>query len=409
MKSRFITTVSTNKRLWALLVIFSALFLVMKMVPASSIAQAPQERVLENAIPKHVPIKVKIKKEKEESFKDLKNENWARDFELEVTNTGDKPIYELGLFLITDIKAAAGFRIVAPVYYGRTELGDIRTLATPDDIPIKPGESCILKIHPGQLEGWEIVKRKENWPVPKRIKVDFQSLSFGDGTGFAGTGGTALPRKLPLQSNLRKCLPQQNKSGTNPLLWPAAARDRQLRQSSSANLPASFLPVNFLSSEPLNANPLESKLEPDCCGDGCTSQIPHNEHPCVNCPDQQRPILTYCSDPQGSCYSSTYDYIVCYTGGQPYLCQTIHITSCGEEPPACESGWPVGSSCIIDDDCYCNLWCNTQFYPGTCEWPSCPILIDVNGDGFLMTDAAHGVAFDFKGTGTVLSLRGCFS
>src|SRR6185503_20775947 len=61
-----------------------------------------EERQLEDLIPKHVPIKIKIKKEKEAGFKDLKNEQWGREFELEVTNTGTKPIYSLYLSVWTD-------------------------------------------------------------------------------------------------------------------------------------------------------------------------------------------------------------------------------------------------------------------------------------------------------------------
>ena len=78
-----------------------------------------EERQLEDEVPKHVPIKIKIKKEKEAGFKDLNNEKWAREFELEVINTGTKPIYFLYLYVVTDVKAAAGFRIVFPLYYGR--------------------------------------------------------------------------------------------------------------------------------------------------------------------------------------------------------------------------------------------------------------------------------------------------
>ena len=66
----------------------------------------------------------------------------------------------------------------------------------------------------------------------------------------------------------------------------------------------------------------------------------------------------------------------------------------------CNDGWPEGSACYSDDDCYCNLWCNQNFYPGTCERPSCPILIDVTGNGFQLTDVAHGVPFDFFSAGT---------
>jgi len=152
------------------------------------------ERQLEDLIPKHVPIKIKIKKEKEPRFKDLKNERWAREFELEVTNTGTKPIYSLYFHVWTEVKAASGSRVMFPLYYGRDELGDIRTKAEPTDVPIKPGESVSLDIHPGILNAWDYARKKENRPLPKHLKIEFQFLNFGDGTGYVGTGGTALPR-----------------------------------------------------------------------------------------------------------------------------------------------------------------------------------------------------------------------
>jgi hypothetical protein len=51
----------------------------------------PKERTFDDKIPKRVPIKIKIRAEKEKAFKDLKNANWHRDFVLEVTNTSNKP------------------------------------------------------------------------------------------------------------------------------------------------------------------------------------------------------------------------------------------------------------------------------------------------------------------------------
>ena len=165
------------------------------------------ERQLEDSIPKHIPLKIKIKKEKEAGFKDLKNERWAREFELEVTNTGTKPIYFLYLHVMTDVKAAAGFQIIFPLYYGRDELGDIRTKAEPTDIPIKPGESVSLKIHPSMLNAWDYKRKKENRPLPKHLEVKIQFLSFGDGTGYVGSGGTALPRAIPEEGGSVACLP----------------------------------------------------------------------------------------------------------------------------------------------------------------------------------------------------------
>jgi hypothetical protein len=160
---------------------------------SSVLAQAQaEERQLHDEIPKHVPLRARIKKEKEKGFKDLKNEKWARELELEVTNVGDKSIYEFYLYLVFDVKDTSGQDKLAPVDYGRAELGDHRVRATPQDVPLKPGESCVLMINPGQLGGWEHSRDSE--PHPKKIRVVFELLSFGDGTGYIGPEGTAVPR-----------------------------------------------------------------------------------------------------------------------------------------------------------------------------------------------------------------------
>ena len=67
------------------------------------------ERELEDQIPKHLPIKIKIKADKERAFKNLQNEDWHRDLELEIRNTGDKPIYYIDLLMVfPDVLDSAG-------------------------------------------------------------------------------------------------------------------------------------------------------------------------------------------------------------------------------------------------------------------------------------------------------------
>jgi hypothetical protein len=198
-----------------------ALVITCNFGPGGGPVKAQGERQLENLMPKHIPLGVKIKKEKEKEFKDLSNEKWARDFELEVTNTGDKPIYEFYLLLTLDIKELSGQNVLAMVYYGRTELGDLRVRATPDDIPVNPGESVVLKIHPGLLDAWDILDHRENRPHPKKIKIELQHLNFGDRTGYMGNNGILLPRKVDPQSKLTNCSPPPNRSGTNLFDWKA--------------------------------------------------------------------------------------------------------------------------------------------------------------------------------------------
>ena len=161
----------------------SLILSVVGVLMLGSHSAALQERIFENKVPAHIPIKIKIRKEKEESFKDLKNEKWLREFELEVTNTGDRPIYYLEIVMGTDVKFGGGPEIVFPFRYGRDELGDIVTKATSDDVPIKPGETVILTAR-GMAENWERGRREFGLPDASKFTAEFQILSFGDGTGY---------------------------------------------------------------------------------------------------------------------------------------------------------------------------------------------------------------------------------
>jgi len=155
----------------------------------------PPERTFEYLIPSHVPIKIKLKKANEKAFKDLQNDKWARDFAIELTNTGAKPIYSIYMLLVLpEVRNRNGVKIVFPLFYGRNELGDTRTKALPEDVPIRPGETYTFTISELQIPVWEQLQREENRPQPKRIQLKLQVLSFGDGTGYIGNDGMRVPR-----------------------------------------------------------------------------------------------------------------------------------------------------------------------------------------------------------------------
>ncbi len=256
----------------------------------SSVAHSQGERVFENTIPKDVPIKVKIKKEKEKSFKDLKNEKWVREFELEVTNSGNKPIYFLFVDLISDVKIG-GDRLVFSLTYGRVELGDIISKALPDDVPIKPGETYAFKIHSGQVLAWEHSVRNGNHPEASRIQAKIEALSFGDGTGYFGN--QPYPPSERRQSALGRRVQRSNKSRPRARAWPSGKRGTQVITSSIIDMPATFLPANFLSSVSSKTLSFKANALP---GDGClfgecVGIVPWTGHVCYNCPPQNRPNL----------------------------------------------------------------------------------------------------------------------
>ncbi len=90
-----------------------------------------------------------------------------------------------------------GNEVVSPLWYGRAELGDIVTKAGPDDVPIKPGETHVLKM--GEVPGWERGVRQKLFDQAIKLRAEPQVISFGDGTGYFGNQPYAsLPLRGPL-------------------------------------------------------------------------------------------------------------------------------------------------------------------------------------------------------------------
>jgi hypothetical protein len=329
------TSTVVAKTLLLLFVCFMAAIFLMKPPLTSSTARAQVssspaqgQRVFENTIPENAPIRIKIKKEKERSFKDLKDENWLREFELEVVNTGDKPIFFIYINLLTDVKIGDSPLIFALVY-GRAELGDIVTKAQPDDPSIKPGETYVFKIHPGQVQAWEKSVREKSQSDASRIKAKIQMLSYGDGTGYF------VDRPYPPSDKRQSILDDQmqplNKDGPKTSRWPVGQPQGQPKASSIIDLPVTSLPANFLNSDSSRDSLPKGVSVPNAsCGlfDYCVGIIPYSAVVCYNCPPQNRPGL----DSAGQCVELTFGTLRCFVGSEPYLCQTIDVDPCGFGP-----------------------------------------------------------------------------
>ena len=158
-------------------------------------APAKEEREVEDRIPKHLPIKVKVKNEPK--VKDLKNEEWLGDVELEVTNTGTKPIYFILILIDVPNALDDGRDTVYHLYYGRPELIKFEERARPDDVPLMPGESITLGVADleNEMVSWKHFRAKGRLRNPKRLHLKFQEINFGDGTGFISSAGTPIPEK----------------------------------------------------------------------------------------------------------------------------------------------------------------------------------------------------------------------
>ncbi|HEV2708165.1 MAG TPA: hypothetical protein VGV59_19775 [Pyrinomonadaceae bacterium] len=138
-----------------------------------------------------------------------KEEDWFRDLEIEVENISDKPIYFISLIIefpdieapppqvgpngITPSRSITGFGI----RFGSRRLIDVKNLATPDDIFLKPGETYVFKIPESRVQGLESMKRARNLPPQalNKIDIEFNTISFGDGTGYIAGQRRVYPKK----------------------------------------------------------------------------------------------------------------------------------------------------------------------------------------------------------------------
>lgn len=146
------------------------------------------ERILEDQIPLHLPIKVELK--------NLKTNSLLRDIEIKVTNEAKKPIFflELGLRL-PYVLSPDGYPINFPLRYGRTELIDFDEPLQPNDVPLQPGESFTFKVAEENLGPFErlAAKGKLSRTEVRIIYLVFHQINFGDKTGFGTTGGSPVP------------------------------------------------------------------------------------------------------------------------------------------------------------------------------------------------------------------------
>jgi len=275
-------------------------FVLIKTI--SITAQSSQsKRQLDDRVPGHLPIKVKIKKEKEEGFQDIKNEHWASDFEVEVKNTGNRPIYALSLaWMLPEVKMPDGNPYGSTFRYGRSEFITVPgERPKPEDVPIQPGETHVFKLSKSSVEGWEGWVRDNNLQQPKSILVFFNFICFGDGTGWESPDGRPFDRqkrlgfRAPTRGDPDDC-EQQSRQGELALL------------PGFSMMPASFGPANFLWG---TSSSNESNTVPDiCCPGTACSKIKRQfgrcycstlEFPTLD--DKEFSVTTNCTDPAGQC------------------------------------------------------------------------------------------------------------
>ena len=261
------------------------------------------EREFKNTVRAHVPIKVKLKNE--QSFKKKENKNWARELEVEIKNTGAKPIYYLYVGLLMPDVIAMGYPLSLGVSYGRKELAFFETPLEPGDVPSLPGESCTLKFPENQVRGYEKWRDKENIADPKKVEFYMQIINYGGGTGFEATEG------LPVSGRTRKHSRHAPPPGPPPGGSKPAPKtgdtdlSGKLLNSFYPSTPASFLRVNFSPTETASVMSPAAQITGGCndCQTNTSGACMWGTRGFTDCACSFPAVLSSnsCGDPSGSC------------------------------------------------------------------------------------------------------------
>ena len=300
---------------------------------------APQEREFKNTVRAHVPIKVKIKNE--QSFKNLKNKNWARELEIEIKNTGAKPIYYLYVVISMPDVIALGHPVSLRTIYGRKELAFFDTPLVPEDVPILPGESYTLKFPESHIRGYEKWREEEKRADPKKVEFYMQIINYGDGTGFEAMEGLRVPR--PPRKRSRNEPPAWRPPGDGQPALKAGAKDSpgKLLEPFYPSTPASLLRVNFSPAGTAPTSAPTIQLPGGCTNCQHSNDCMWGRHGFPDCPcddTSQFPSVmsvNSCGDASGRCLRVVTKSEPCDTqfNGQQFCQFQEFVGECSEGDP----------------------------------------------------------------------------
>lgn len=115
--------------------------------------------------------------------KNVQSEIWPKDLEIEIENVSSKPIYFINAVLaFPDDPATDGVSGIL-LQYGKLENLDIARLADPEDKHLDPGKTVTLIVSDDYRNGL-LAKQKRTPGNFKKLEFWFDTISFGDGTGF---------------------------------------------------------------------------------------------------------------------------------------------------------------------------------------------------------------------------------
>jgi len=363
-----------------------SLIFAMWLANGSAKSQPPDRIVVKKPWPNEpvriVAVKTKRKANLEigKSFAD--DDDWLDGFTVTVQNNYHKTVTAMTISMVFsrergDTRSALAWNMhlgpspMTREYKDRDPNRVIKVKNT-TELSLSPEDYLILK-HDFEELGYSTIKR---------VELEIREVGFADGSMlYSGTFYLQDPA-YPNDPTKKIKAPE-----------PASAQNRQLKKLSGLQntaLGVSFLPATFTLPDP----PLT--LDPDCRAQEPPTLI--NCSPSAFCQIQRNMLAPFQVGPNQIIFR--FEHCQQFVEGQWLTCTFVRDV---DRFAFCESEIPCGTepdTCVLNTDCCDGYRCNGGQCVSLIYDPDSPIVIDINGDGFSLTDAAGGVNFDIAATGT---------
>lgn len=326
---------------------------------------------------KVVAVKTKNKVNVEIGKAFVEDDDWLDGFTVKVVNNYHKIVTVMTISMVFrrepgDIRPPFAWNL----HFGPSAMTPEYKDRDPNKV-VKAGETLELGVSP---EDYKLIKaafEETGYPTKiKRVELVVREVGFEDGSVlYSGTFWSQDPDH-PGDPTKKVRVPQSPGAQNQKMKYP------QNRKDSVAGF--AFLKASFISPN------LTLRADPDC-----RAQEPPRVRNCAPtdfCKKSDDVLAFFQVGPNQLAFQL--EHCQQFVAGQWLNCTMVEDV---ERFTFCESEIPCGTSgqtCVMPGDCCDGLMCNEGFCGDPVLPSGCPVLVDVLGNGFSLTDLRGGVRFD---------------